>query len=137
MDPILAALLKVDVFTHYLVEMSPKDAKAFLAASSKYNFIPKDIDRIVDVIGEIVPPMQFDEGNPNNGKPHHQFLIGNEGSRVVYLQINKYYMPKDFNYKLLIADLGSTAKRFHADEFFVTKDEEGKHGTFEYRFWWD
>ncbi len=96
--------------------------------------------RLIATINTIIPPMKFKSPtNPNNGKPHHTYLIGNEGSRVIYLVIRKFYLKKEFqgkafDYDDLAAKLDTLAEQAHADEYGVTRDTKDE---FIYRFWWD
>jgi hypothetical protein len=145
------ALLELDRWsTNYQVETTPAEARDFFRCDEAYNeYNPKKVLDLIRKIDERVPPMAFaDTGpnwpNPNNGLAHHRYLIGNEGSRVLYLTISPNYFasfrpkPGDRHQTVpTFAALKSTfeqyAKTAKVDEF--TASETPNRWTF--RFWWD
>lgn len=145
---LLLAVKKVnDAFLYYQIEVNSNNVTTILKHLDWYNeFNPARVEMGIGEINKLVPPMNFSEtspgfSNPNNGKPHHKFRIGRESSMVLYLDINKFYMPKNFDYTLLENQLASVAKFMKADEFWTTENTEPtghySQGVFIYRFWWD
>jgi len=141
MDKLIEAALALDdVSINYLVEMSPTEAREFLSHAQAYNsFTQEDLLNLVEAVDREVPPMRFGPDNPNTGKVHHVYLVGNEGSRVLYLALRKFYLEecfqgKPYDYQLLTLKLGALAAGAYADECSVTQDDKD---TFRYRFWWD
>jgi hypothetical protein len=129
-----------ETFTDYAVTLTPEYAQEFVREAQDYNaFTHEDLENLIASINEIIPPMNFPDtpistNNPNNGKPHHQFKIGNEGSRVIYLVILKFYMPKEYNYEKLGKQLTVISKKCKADEAWSVQDDER---NYVFRFWWD
>lgn len=147
-NKLLLAVKKVnDSFLHWQVTVKSAELFQILKHLDWYNeFNPARVEAGIEEINNLVPPMNFGETspgfpNPNNGKPHHKFCIGREGSMVLYLDLDKFYMPKDFDYTLLENQLASVAKFMKADEYWTTVNTEssGRYslGNFTYRFWWD
>lgn len=129
------AALKVDWFsTNYRIEFQPEEAREFVRRADAYNnFTRDDLVHLIDRVNAHIPTMQYAPGNPNNGRTFHHFLIGNEGSRVVYVQLAKAYL-KDFNYAKLTATLKAIGKSAHADEI---SEHENNAWEYMFRFWWD
>ena len=135
------AVLELDnLSVKYHVEMTPDETLEFVERADTYNNFTSDIlAKLIREINQIIPPMKFQKGNPNNGRSHHMFIVGNEGSRVIYLHISKFYLRKEFqgtpfDYKSLEKQLKLLAKQAKADEFYTVRNDDI---TFEYRFWWD
>lgn len=146
-NELLLAVKKVnDSFLHWQVTVKSTELLEILKHLDWYNeFNPARVEAGIGEINNLVPPMNFGETspgfpNPNNGKPHHEYRIGREYSMVLYVDILKTYMPKDFCYSQLSNQLAMVAKFMRADEFDVIKDSphsERNPGEFIYRFWWD
>jgi len=141
MDKLIEAALALDdVSINYLVEMSPTEAREFLSHAQAYNsFTQEDLLNLVEAVDREVPPMRFGPDNPNTGKVHHVYLVGNEGSRVLYLALRKFYLEecfqgKPYDYPHLAKMLELLGLQAHADEAFTTQDDRE---TFRFRFWWD
>lgn len=140
MTKVDAALALGEQSDRWLVELRPEEALEFVRRAGAYNaFAPEDLAELVQAINALVPPMKFAGANPNNGRPHHTFSVGNEGSRVVYLDVRKFYLKegyqgKPFDYDGLAAALKELGTRANAVEFWTTKNDEH---SFVYRFWWD
>lgn len=132
----LCATLLLDTYSnHYQVEMRPDEAMEFTAALDDYNgFDPDRAVKLIERINDLIPPMQFGSGNPNNDKPHHTFRVGREYSRVMYLDVVKAYMPINHDYAKLAGKLGRLGNDVNADEAGVVEDTDG---CFTFRFWWD
>lgn len=124
-----------EAFLRYQVEVTPADARDLAYNLQDYNeATSKCLVALIDDIGALVPTMNFPGDNPNNGFPHHKFVIGRELSRVLYLKIVKACMPKGFEYLTLAKRLSKLAKMASADEFDVVENDSG---GFTARFWWD
>lgn len=127
-------------FTDYAITLTPKMAHNFVQIADDYNaFTHNDLENLVMGINKIIPPMNFPNteyctNNPNNGKSHHQFKIGNEGSRVIYLVIRKFYMSKEYDYEKLGEQLSAIGKKSKADEAWSTRNDDSEYV---FRFWWD
>jgi hypothetical protein len=135
------ALMLDGLSTDYLVEFSPGEALEFVRRAEAYNeFTAQDLEKLVEQVNRLIPPMRFpNPENPNNGLPHHRFKIGNEGSRVIYLIIRKFYLKPEFqgrriDYAELARQLENLGREAHASECHVVVDDEYE---FTYRFWWD
>lgn len=131
---ITVALQLDNLSLNYRIEFQPDTAAAFVCCANAHNVTACDLVMLIDSINAAIPRMQFAPGNSNNGRPHHKFLIGNEYSRVIYVQIAKAYLPVDFDYNALTARLKSLANTAQADESTV---EENDSDGFTFRFWWD
>jgi len=119
----------------YKIALDPDEAEKFLSKAEAYNqFTSEMLVDLVKKINELIPKIDFGEDNPNTGKLHHKFRVGNEGSRVIHLEIDKFYMPKEFNYNNLGADLEFLARKAKADEYWTIRNDNHK---FIYRIWWD
>lgn len=104
------------------------------------DFQPQLIIQQVQKIDQEIPRKQFNEGNLNNGKPHHKWIVGLESSEVLYLKISKFYMPKDYDYTALTRTLSFYGSQMLADNKGVTVNEESSDnypGEYIFRFWWD
>ena len=141
MDELVEAALAIDrVSDDYLVKMTPAQAGEFLSRADAYNiFTSEDLVELLEAVDGEIPPMRFGPDNPNTGKPHHTYMVGNEGSRVVYLAVNKFYLEerfqgKPFEYPHLGTELELLGLRAHANEAWVDQDDDK---TFKFRFWWD
>lgn len=120
---------------HWKVELDPEQTLQFVSEADAYNgFTQDDLVKLVKSVNEIIPPMKFPGENPNNGKTHHKFIVGNECSRVIYLQIIKTYLPKDFDYTNLIVRLSEIGAKANADENDL---HENENGSFKWRWWFD
>ena len=141
MSDLVTVVLDLDRLSNdYLVQMSPGEALEFAERAEAHNALTAEaLRQLVEPINARIPPMQFQPGNPNNGHPHHVYLVGNEGSRVLYLHIHKFYLEARcqgvaFDYQALALELKALGQRVLADEFWVTLDDEL---GFKFRFWWD
>lgn len=141
LSPKIAAMLKIDRFsTDYRIQLDPTEAREFVSRADSYNnFSASDLNSLIDSINAHLPPMDFGicngQPNPNNGRSHHFFQIGNEGSRVIYLHVIHAYMPKGYDYQSLAATLESMGESARADEAEQV-DTDNAH-RFTFRFWWD
>jgi hypothetical protein len=132
----IQGILDLDEFSlDYGVQVCPEEMLTLANVIGQYNeYTPELATRLVREINALIPPMNFQPGNVNNGRTHHHFKVGREGSRVLYLEIYKGYLPKDFDYAKLTAKLDLLAKAALADEHWATENSET---AFTYRMWWD
>ena len=94
----------------------------------------EDLLNFLNEINEIMPRPVYQEGNPNNNKPVHTFYIGQEYSRVVYIQLITTYIPfGQCNYGELENKIREIAKKYKADECDLTNETL----AFKMRIWWD
>lgn len=122
------------------VELTPAEAMSFAEHGESYNNLNRDAFRnMIIKINSIVPRMNFPacngHPNPNNGQTFHTFEIGNEGSRVVYVNVVKFYLQnKDEVYlKSLSSEIEAAGKSALADEIKTIQ----LCGSFQVRLWWD
>lgn len=128
--------------TKYTIQFDPDRAIEFVAEAAYYNnFTKQDLIDLIKKINEELPKKVFAESNPNNNSHHHFFMIGNEGSRVIYLVIHKFYLNCrereygiKFDYAGFETKLKLWAREAKADEYQMTQDDEN---NLVFRFWWD
>jgi hypothetical protein len=123
-------------FTAWTAEFTPDEAQAFVARCQVYNNMTHEkLVRLVRAINRIIPAMDLGETNPNTGTPCHCFKIGNEGSRVIYVQVRKWAVPeKRGQWKRLAEQVRQFASEAGANEFHVSKND--RHELL-LRIWWD
>lgn len=130
------AMLALETCTKWKVECDQETAEGFFACAEPYNGIPDDgLVGFAREVDRIVPRMHINEGNPNNGRRAHTWEIGNEGSRVVYLVIDRTFLPErpDKAPDSLEFTLRRIGREAGADEVDVTTDAIGRRVI---RFWW-
>ncbi len=111
----------------YRVRMTPAEATYFCRHQDP------TLGDLLAEISTIIPRCQYEGDNPNNGKIHHHYYIGREGSRVVYVEVIRAYLQSDDEATQLAADIARLAEQYKADEI----NDEGKHGSLLIRIWWD
>ncbi len=111
----------------YRVRMTPAEAAHFCTRKDP------TLGDLLAEINKVIPVSQYEGDNPNNGKTHHHYHIGREGSRVVYVEVIAAYLNDDDTAKQVAADIQRLAKRYNADEI----NDEGQQGSIFYRIWWD
>jgi hypothetical protein len=127
-------LMDIDILD-WQVQLRPEAALAYSLLTEDYNdYSSANAARLVEAVNAAIPPMQFGEGNPNNGHSHHHFKVGRESSMVLYLEVSKGYLPKDFDYKALTHRLEAEGALALADEADVVEDEPS---GYVFRWWWD
>lgn len=135
-SPLVRCCLEMDSRSlRWNCELNPTEAFNFLAASKEYNEM-KNLTGMVEKINKIIPKMQYGGENPNNGKTFHTFTVGNECSRVIYINIIKYYLKSRFtdsDITNLITKIQGLGRNAGADEISV--DETDTKATI--RLWWD
>ena len=125
-------------FLHWRAEFQPDEAYEFVAAVGPNNTAsaPKLLDLLRN-IDSAIPRQHHDRANnPNNGRTHHVYEIGNEYSRVLYLNIHKTYIRdwSETTYLKLADDLDHWGLEAGADERNIEINDGSR---FTYRFWWD
>jgi len=112
----------------YRVRMTPEQAAVFCKERDPW------VGDLLAQIDKIVPPSKYeDESNPNHGRTHHHYFIGQEGSRVVYVQViraylESYQVASDLNDQII-----KLAKTFDPDEV----EDRSSDGSIFLRLWWD
>lgn len=123
----------------YRIHLSLDEAKEFLKRAEVYNYIPENIYEIVDAIKNAIGPMKYPDcngkPNPNNGRfDHIKILVGNEGSRVIYVKGYRTILSPPI--EQILSNLKAIGEKFNADENNSEIDScYGDH--FEWRYWWD
>jgi hypothetical protein len=138
---LIDAVLLIDKSsTHYNVEMNHENVREFLRCSEPYNNIPENLSEIVDAVRNAIGP--YDGGlcgsypNPNNGSfCHVSFLVGNEGSRVLYVRGHR--SPRSPAIQDILRNLKAVGEKFNADENALDGEVHPSFQAFTWRFWWD
>jgi len=133
-DRMRAALVLDELSTDHKIGFRAHQALEFVVLASHGNANPADVIELINKIDEIVPKKQYGPGNPNNGQSHHLFEIGNESSRVIYVEVITAYLPEGYDRQELAKRLCTLGKRAHADEVSLWDIDRG---SFTIRFWWD
>ena len=121
------AMLAIDTCTRWSVEVSPTTAELFFSVAPTYNRM-KNMDTLIADLNAVLPtfPALFDL---TKSFPRHNFAIGNEYSRVVYI------IPQDVtcNLELYFEKVKKVAKKHGADEISL----EMHYSQAKIRLWWD
>ena len=121
------------------VTLDPDETRAYLSRVDSYNTCETralgDLTKAVDaVIGRVRYPDVDGKPNPNNGRWHHTYEVGNEGSRVLCLEVYKQSLATPgLDYAKLAATCASAGQRALADESHNFSDSN----YFRWRWWWD
>jgi hypothetical protein len=122
---------------HHQMQLESTDIVEFARHCEPINAATNEnLERFVIKVNKMVPPIWFDAGNPNNGRPFHTFTVGQEHSRVIYVQVIKAYIKNwnDKDYERLGQMMKLAATSSEADEAYVTEND---NGCFTFRAWWD
>lgn len=135
-SPLVRAALALDeAALNWSVTVRPDEAAELAAALREYNeATPERLGAIIASVDALIPRKDYGNGNPNTGGMHHEYRIGREYSRVLYVQIVRTYLPEGFDVATLAARIKQVAKGHRADEAWVTKDTPH---DFEFRIWFD
>lgn len=117
---IVEKMLELDSWLHWNVTVNPEAALQFAQK------VDIDLVEFVSAINDLMPKHR-------DGDSFHDFIIGREYSRVVYLKFANAYLPAGFDTATLHQGLQDIAKKFKADEFRI----EETPGRTLVRFWWD
>jgi hypothetical protein len=125
LSPLVAIALSLDkVSINYQVEMTPQEASEF----AKNTHGNSDLERLIESINKLMPVS-------DGGQFFHKFLIGNEGSRVIYAAVAKRYFKKDANFwNWVVLSCNTVMKTARADEYQVIENSDT---LLKLRFWWD
>jgi hypothetical protein len=126
----------------YRVELEPDEALKWSWYVMDYNEATAQVLRqLVEAVNARVPRMQYNDSNPNNGKPTHSFYVGREGSRVMYVSVRLYHLVSraanpytSDDIETLKKDLVALGYQHRADESWV---EEEDRVSLTVRYWWD
>src|SRR3990167_4434838 len=122
------------------VTLDPDETRAYLSRVDSYNTCETralgDLTKAVDaVIGRVRYPDVDGKPNPNNGRWHHTYEVGNEGSRVLCLEVYKQSLATPgLDYAKLAATCASAGQLALADENNGFSDNPH---YFRWRWWWD
>ncbi len=90
------------VSLEHRISLSPEDAYEYVGQALDYAACDAlAMQRLVTGIGTHVPRVNFGMGDPSTGRTHHRIWVGNEGGRVLYVDVSKGYMTEGFDYKAL------------------------------------
>ena len=130
-----AALVLDSSSTDFRIALSPDEAVDWASQVGEYNNMPTGaMKQLVDRINIVVPRMQYDEGNPNNGKTFHTIHVGNSGSRFVEVRFYKGYTDRlDCDLVSLSTMLRNIGDDLQADANETTQTNR----YFTHRYWWD
>jgi len=135
------ALLLDECCADFHVGFTPDEALLFAAQVRNYNECNSErMFALIERINEIIPPMKYPDDNPNNGKPHHEFQIGQvPGGRILGVKFcrldleNHGYTWGDC---LALGDrLMELGEEFRAGD--VTKREWPEGFALRIGYWWD
>lgn len=135
-SPLIRAALALDEEAlNWSVTVRPDEAAELAAALREYNeATPERLGAIIASVDGLIPRKDLGDGNPNTGGMHHEYRIGREFSRVLYVQIVRTYLPEGFEVAALAVRIKEIAKGHRADEAWVTRDTPH---DFEFRIWFD
>ena len=124
-DEIVTTLLKLQTLsTRHQVELNTKQIFEFVNSMEEYNRI--DRNKVVDMLVRIDQYLY-------EAKINYSFLVGNEGSLVIYLRV-----PASNNIELReeLIELCSKASVFGQCDEASPSSKPGDF-SFAFRFWWD
>jgi len=124
-DPLVRAAVRLDnEALNWLVTVSPVKAAELARALRDYNEATRArLTAIIESIDAMIPRDM-----------HHEYSIGRNYSRVLFVQVVKTYLPDGFDLAALAARMKEIANGNAADEAWATKDTPH---DFEFRIWWD
>jgi len=124
---LIETLINLDGRLHWNVTLNPIETLAFARV------VDPELAKMIREINELIPVINYGPENPNTGHTYHNFKVGRECSRVVYLELVKAYLPKNFNYFDLFGELTALSEKYGADEFTIDEGDRSVSA----RFWWD
>jgi hypothetical protein len=128
MNPLIKSVLELDRWSdHYQVQLSPGDMNECA------HHLDHELGDLVDKINYHSPTMDYGPDNPNTGKHFHTFKIGNEHSRVLYVEYIKI-CNDTADYDRLHKIIEALATIYYADEFSVEEDDAT---IISFRIWWN
>lgn len=118
---------------HHLVELTPEEALRFVDNCQQINCATNEVmSAMVTEINRLMPRMVYGPDNPNTGRFAHVYKIGQEYSRVIYVNLLKAYGAL-VNWENLVGELEKLPTMFPVDEFDVSLD----NSWLTVRMWWD
>ncbi len=111
----------------YRIRMLPEEAAAFCEKQDPH------AGDLIKEIDAAIPRCQYTPDNPNHNTTHHNYYMGLESSRVIYVEVIRAYMESYQAVSTLNDHIQKLAKKYDADEI----DDHGKHGSIFLRIWWD
>lgn len=135
-SPLVRAAVALDrQALQWSVTVPPEQAAELVAALQDYNEATRErLGALISAIDGLIPRKDYGAANPNAGTPVHEYTIGREYSRVLYVKIVKTYLADAFDFEALAERLKALAKEHCADERRVVEDD-GHDWVF--RVWWD
>jgi hypothetical protein len=138
-----AVLIKLDnISLTHNVEMRPECARYWadqqfkkscdVGPATGFGLSAWQTGRLIRLIDDTMPRMDFGLNNPANGRVAHTYKIGREYSRVIYVNLPKLYNTTA-DWKQTEKEIRILAKHYQADEI----DVEQTPVSFEARLWWD
>ena len=139
-DFLVAALALDENSIQFRARFQPDEARQFALRCEEHGVTNLQLAKLIDKINLISSRMDFGVSNagvnPNNGKHFHNFDIGKEYSRVVYVHYAKRSLPSasDAVFARLIAGIHQAANAAGVNEFHVTENTDT---MLTLRLWWD
>ena len=145
MPKVEAAVVLDELALEYSVEMTPEEARAFfMKALSK----GEDPARVLVLIGEVdrlMPRMEMGPNNPNTGRKAHRYVVGREGSRVLYVRYVRAYASLEasagLSLRVMKLNHGVTVQYAGVNRTVPVGASEvhdrSDDGEVIVRFWWD
>ena len=113
---------------HWRVQLSPAETVEYLTATRPYG------SAAISLVGRVNEKLGPEAYRPAfAGNTYHTFEVGREYSPVLYFRVVQAYLPDDYDYAALAAQLEQWGKDANADECGVAEDR----ASFVYRWWWD
>ena len=104
------------VALQWRVTVRPDEAADLVGALRDYNGATRRVlARLIIGVDAVIPGSDYGPANPNTGRMHHEYSIGREFSRVLYVEVNKTYLPTGFDCAALAARLDGLAREAGAD----------------------
>ena len=139
-----AALVLDDISTFHHIGMQPREFVEFAKKAPVYNNLRRgSFVKLAKFINDCAPRMDFGGENVNNGQHFVTLRVGNEGSRVVYLDIDRFYANNKAQLEEFLSGLIDASKEANVDEFNMdpgsmeAAKSVGGGRTITVRMWWD
>ena len=131
-----AALTLDRLSLDWQVKLLPFDALYFVGRCAVGNkATTENMRNLVQSCLAFSPKYDYGPGNVNTGRECLHFMVGDEGSRVIYAVFGKAGTPADTEWELLALKLKrEVAKDCECDECHVLENDDS---FLKIRFWWD
>lgn len=135
-DLLVAALALDEISNQFKIHFSPDNALQFAKRCTEHGVTNHQFAKLVEKINSVSPRHELGDSNPNTGHHFHNFDIGKEYSRVIYVHYAKLFtvLKSDAACARLIAEIHTAAKAAGANEIDV---EENTDTMLTIRIWWD